>query len=95
MFLGTIRNAIGYSDEHIEIYLARGLTQGEQRLDANEFLTLTRVPLEEALAACRDGTISDVKTIIGLMWAEDYFEIAPAGTVFFVPAHLVKTDTQP
>ena len=69
---GTIRNAIGYSDEHIEIYLARGLTQGEQRLDANEFLTLTRVPFEEALAACRDGTISDVKTIIGLMWAEDY-----------------------
>ena len=67
-----IRNAIGYSDEHIEIYLARGLTQGEQKLDANEFLTLTRVPLEEALAACRDGTISDVKTIIGLMWAEDY-----------------------
>ena len=72
VFLGTIRNAIGYSDEHIEIYLARGLTQGEQRLDANEFLTLTRVPLEEALAACRDGTISDVKTIIGLMWAEGY-----------------------
>lgn len=72
VFLGTIRNAIGYSDEHIEIYLARGLTQGEQRLDANEFLTLTRVPFEEALAACRDGTISDVKTIIGLMWAEDY-----------------------
>ncbi len=37
-FLCTIHNAIAYSDEHLDIYLARGLTEGERRLDDGEFL---------------------------------------------------------
>ena len=76
--LGTIHNAIGYSDERIVIYLARDLDEsGEQSLDDNEFLTVVRVTLEEALAMTRDGRITDVKSIIGLNWAEQYL----AGTL--------------
>lgn len=73
-YLGTIHNAIGYSDEHIEIYLARDLSQGTAHLDENEFLTLVSPTFDEALAMCRDGRITDVKTLTGLYWARDYLE---------------------
>ena len=72
--LGTIHNAIGYSDEHIEIYLARDLTPSQQRLDENEFLTLVSVPMQEAFEMTRNGAITDVKTLIGLGWLRDYLD---------------------
>jgi ADP-ribose pyrophosphatase len=68
--LGVIHNAIAYSDEAIELWLARGLDKREARLDAEEFLEVLLLPFDEALAMCSDGRISDVKTIIGLMWAK-------------------------
>lgn len=68
--LGLLHNAIGYSNEHIVIYLAEGLTEGEQQLDEGEHLEVYRVPFEEALAMCDDGRITDVKTITGLFWLE-------------------------
>ncbi|MGH8687525.1 MAG: NUDIX domain-containing protein [Burkholderiales bacterium] len=67
--LGLIHNAIGYSDEGIEIWLARGLEMREQRLAEGEFLEVFALPLAEAQAMARDGRITDVKTIIGLLWA--------------------------
>ena len=66
--LGVIHNAIGYSDEAIEIWLARGLEQREQRLAEGEFLEVFSVPLSEAQAMARDGRITDVKSIAGLLW---------------------------
>jgi ADP-ribose pyrophosphatase len=68
--LGVIHNAIGYSDEAIELWLARGLEQRAQKLDAEEFLEVFTLPFGEALAMAADGRISDVKTIIGLFWAD-------------------------
>jgi ADP-ribose pyrophosphatase len=67
--LGLIHNAIGYSDEGIELWLATGLEKREAKLDAEEFLEVFSLPFEEALAMAADGRISDVKTIIGLFWA--------------------------
>lgn len=66
--LGLIHNAIGYSDESIELWLARGLEQREAKLDAGEFLEVFTLPFAEALAMAEDGRISDVKTIVGLYW---------------------------
>jgi len=66
--LGAIHNAIGYSDEKIEIWLARGLVKHEQRLAEGEFLEVFSLPLVEAQAMARDGRITDVKTITGLLW---------------------------
>jgi ADP-ribose pyrophosphatase len=68
--LGIIHNAIGYSDEAIEIWLARGLELRGQRLAEGEFLEVFAVPLAEAQAMARDGRITDVKTIAGLLWME-------------------------
>jgi len=66
--LGLIHNAIGYSDEGIELWLATGLDKREARLDEGEFLEVLTLPFEEALAMAADGRLSDVKTIIGLFW---------------------------
>lgn len=73
-YLGTIRNAIGYSSEHIAVYLARGLTETEQHLDPGEFLEVWRVPFEEAVAMCHDGRISDAKTMAAFFWAQKFLE---------------------
>jgi len=67
--LGLIHNAIGYSDEGIELWLATGLAQREAKLDEGEFLEVFTLPFDEALAMAADGRLSDVKTIIGLFWA--------------------------
>lgn len=69
-FVCTIHNAIAYSDEHLEIYLATGLTAGKAQLDEEEFLETFHLPLQEALAWVRQGIITDVKTVIGLFWLE-------------------------
>lgn len=66
--LGQIHNAIGYSDELIEIWLARGLEKREARLADGEFLEVFALPLAEAQAMARDGRITDVKTVTGLLW---------------------------
>jgi ADP-ribose pyrophosphatase len=69
--LGVIHPCVGYSDERIVIFLARELEQrGGQNLDQGEFIDLLRMSLEEALAAVRDGRISDAKTVAALFWAE-------------------------
>ena len=69
-FVCTIHNAIAYSDEHLELYLARQLTAGPPQLDAEEFLETFRAPAAELTQWVRDGRITDVKTVIGVFWLE-------------------------
>lgn len=68
--LGTLHPCIGYSDEGIEIFLARELELRGQHLDAGEFLEVFEMSLEEAEAAVFDGRITDAKTITCLFWAK-------------------------
>ncbi len=66
----TIHNAIAYSDEHIEIFLATGLSAGAPQLDAEEFLEVFRMPAVELLTMLRRGEVTDVKTMIGSFWLD-------------------------
>jgi len=68
--VATIHIAIGYSNERIEIYLARGLKHEGAKLDDEEFLEVFNLPLAAALAWVREGRITDAKTVAGLFWAE-------------------------
>jgi ADP-ribose pyrophosphatase len=68
--LGEIHNAIGYSNERIELWLARGLELKERKLDEGEFLDVFIAPLSELLDAIHAGRVTDVKTIVGAYWAE-------------------------
>ena len=69
-FVCTIHNAIAYSDEHLELFLAEDLTAGEQKLDDGEFLETFAVTVLELLGMVQRGEITDVKTIIGAFWLE-------------------------
>ncbi|MBB5392219.1 MULTISPECIES: NUDIX domain-containing protein [unclassified Herbaspirillum] len=66
----TIHNAIAYADERLELYVARGLQEGERKLDEGEFLDIYKAPLSELLEQVRSGQITDVKTVIGTFWLE-------------------------
>lgn len=69
--LGVMHPCIGYSDERIEIFLARKLRKvAEPSLDHNEFLDVLTLSLAEATAAVRAGRLTDAKTITALFWAE-------------------------
>jgi ADP-ribose pyrophosphatase len=68
--VGTIHLAIGYADERIEIFLAKGLKHEGAKLDDEEFLEVVHVPLATALEWVREGKITDAKTVSGLFWAE-------------------------
>ena len=65
-------SAPGFCDEVISLYLATGLTAGEDEPDEDEFLNVIKVPLCELLAMARRGEITDSKTLIGLLLAEKH-----------------------
>jgi ADP-ribose pyrophosphatase len=69
-FVCTIHNAIAYSDEHLDLFLATGLTEGQAQLDDGEFLEIFTTTLPELLEQVKRGEITDVKTIIGTFWLE-------------------------
>ncbi|HEX7640636.1 MAG TPA: NUDIX hydrolase [Burkholderiaceae bacterium] len=69
-FLCTIHNAIAYSDEHLDIFLARGLSEGERKLDDGEFLDVIKMPLAELMECVQRGEVTDVKTMIGAFWID-------------------------
>jgi ADP-ribose pyrophosphatase len=66
--LGVIHTTVAYSDEAIELFLARGLEKRAAKLDAGEFLEVLAMPLEEAIESVRAGRITDAKTVAALLW---------------------------
>lgn len=72
--LGVLHPCIGYSDERIEIFLARRVSRvSGQQLDRGEFLDVVELSLDEAKVAVWQGEITDAKTITALYWAERIF----------------------
>jgi len=70
--LGVIHPAVAYTDEAIEIYLARGLEQRSAKLDDDEFLETFVLPFGEALAWVEQGRITDAKSVAGLLWVRTF-----------------------
>jgi ADP-ribose pyrophosphatase len=71
-YICTIHNAIAYSDEHLDLFLARGLTAGEAKLDDGEFLETFTATIPDMLDMVKRGEITDVKTVIGTFWLEKF-----------------------
>jgi ADP-ribose pyrophosphatase len=69
--LTTMYTAPGYVGEAIHLYLVRDLVPEEAEGDEDENIQIERLPLDEALAACRDGRICDGKSIAALMLARE------------------------
>lgn len=73
-YLAALHPCIGYSDEIIHLYLARGLQAGHHRRDQDESLEVFAMTLEAAMTAMRRGEITDGKTMVALFWAERYLD---------------------
>ena len=71
-YLGGFHNAIGYCDEKIEVYLARGLRHEGAGTDDGEVLEIFSASPQALREGIDSGRITDVKTIIGLYWLERF-----------------------
>ena len=71
--LGVIHTSIAYTDEAIELFLAKKLKKERAaQLDAGEFLETLIVPFDEAIAMVRDGRITDAKSVAALLWVRSF-----------------------
>ena len=65
--LTTIGTTVGFSNEYIHIYAARGLQAGEQHTDDDEFIHVVKMPLEEAVQRVESGEIFDAKSVTAIL----------------------------
>ncbi len=68
---GTMHPCIGYADESIGIWFARGLTLGERKLDEAEFLDVITATPAQLLDWCRQGQVTDGKTLSCALWLQN------------------------
>lgn len=68
---GVMHPVISYSTEFIDIWFARDLTAGDRQLDAGEFLDVFTASPAELMQWCRDGRVTDAKTLTGALWLQN------------------------
>jgi ADP-ribose pyrophosphatase len=68
--LATTLPCVGYADERIELFLARGLHHVGHPGEDGEFVEAFALALDEALEWVRDGRITEAKAQLGILWAE-------------------------
>ena len=71
-YLTTIFTTPGFTDEKIHLFMATGLTAGETKHEADEFLELQPMLLSKALGMIETGEIQDGKTVISLLFAAGF-----------------------
>ncbi len=65
----------GISNELIYLYTAHGLTRVSQRLEEGEHITVEAHSLASCMEKLRTGLIADAKTIIGILWYRNKFNL--------------------
>ncbi len=65
-FLCEMYPTVGYCTEKIQLFIATDLTEGVQKLDADEFVEIESYTLDEAIDMIYKGKIKDGKTIAAL-----------------------------
>lgn len=67
--LNDMLSTVGFCDECISLFLARGLSAGDSDPDEDEFVNVVKMPFAEAVDMVMNNEISDSKTICALMMA--------------------------
>lgn len=67
--IGDFYLAPGYSTEFMRVYLARELRHDPLEADADEFLSVEKIPLAKALQMAEGGKIPDAKSLAALLLA--------------------------
>jgi ADP-ribose diphosphatase len=70
--LFTMFTTPGFTDEKIHLFMATGLTMGEARPEADEFLEVERTSLARALELIGRGEIRDAKTALAILFAAGF-----------------------
>ena len=70
-FACEINLAVGYSDEIIHIWFARGLVLTKPQLDAGEFVEVITAQPHEFFDWCSQGQVRDSKTLVGALWLQN------------------------
>jgi ADP-ribose pyrophosphatase len=70
--LYTMFTTPGFTDERIHVFRATGLHAGAAAREADEFMSVERMPLSRALALIAAGEISDAKTALAILYAAKF-----------------------
>jgi ADP-ribose pyrophosphatase len=68
----TMYTTPGFTDEKIHLFMATGITRGEDAREADEFIETETMPLSRALSFVERGEIQDGKTALALMYAAGF-----------------------
>ncbi len=68
---GLLHPVISYSTEFIDIWFAKGLVLQDRKLDEGEFLEVITASPAQLLDWCRDGLVTDSKTLTGALWLQN------------------------
>lgn len=67
--LVSILTTPGFTDERIHLFVAWGLTSGQERRDRDEFLTSEVLPRSRVMQLLEQGEIPDAKTAVALLFS--------------------------
>ncbi|HEX4387121.1 MAG TPA: NUDIX hydrolase [Steroidobacteraceae bacterium] len=67
--LGTVLSSPGVFAERLHLFLAAGLSSAPRALERGEVIEVHWIAFAQACAWAHDGTISDAKTVIGILRA--------------------------
>lgn len=67
--IAVSRSAPGFTNEATRIFYAQGVSQHPAAPDADEFVDVVWLPVEDVVCAVRAGIIEDAKTVISALFA--------------------------
>jgi len=70
-FMGSFYPTVGFCDENLRMYLATGLTEGEDNPDEDEFVITRKIHIDELIGMLMENKIRDGKTIAALFKARE------------------------
>jgi ADP-ribose pyrophosphatase len=70
--IGAFYLAPGYSTELMHVFLATNLKYNPLEADADEFLSVEKIPVAEALRQAENGEMQDAKSLAALLLARRY-----------------------
>jgi len=72
--IGEFFLAPGYSTEYMSVYLATHLYSAPLQRDADEFLSLQKIAIEQAYQMASSGEIRDAKSLVALFLLKNHLE---------------------
>lgn len=73
-YVGSFYLAPGYSTEYMGVFLASDLKHNPLEADDDEFLSVEKIPIKQALEMAKRGEMPDAKTLAALMMAGSHLE---------------------